>query len=135
MVVRYDFSPVSRPIQNGELVDSASRCGRKYRASFIRSIVDRPIRHADVHVQAEDQQRPRQLLQLLDDVVVADAGRDDLIFPVRERMRAGGRNGEPDALGCAGQLAADAEDLLAQLAARRRRSSCRPRRSTGASRA
>ena len=28
-VVRNDFSPVSRPIQNGELVDSASRCGRK----------------------------------------------------------------------------------------------------------
>ena len=29
IVVRYDFSPVSRPIQNGELVESASRCGRK----------------------------------------------------------------------------------------------------------
>ena len=26
---RYDFSPVLRPIQNGELADSASRCGRK----------------------------------------------------------------------------------------------------------
>ena len=39
MVVRYDFSPVSRPIQNGELVDSASRCGRKYRAAFMMSIV------------------------------------------------------------------------------------------------
>jgi hypothetical protein len=42
---------------------------------------DRTIRQADVHVQAEDQERPRQLLQLLDDVVVANAGRDDLIFP------------------------------------------------------
>ena len=29
IAVRYDFSPVSRPIQNGELVESASRCGRK----------------------------------------------------------------------------------------------------------
>src|SRR5678816_2128783 len=27
---RYDFSPVFMPIQNGELVDNASRCGRKY---------------------------------------------------------------------------------------------------------
>src|SRR5688500_13236275 len=26
---RYDFNPVFRPIQNGELADSASRCGRK----------------------------------------------------------------------------------------------------------
>src|SRR5215470_18516091 len=26
-VVRNDFSPVLRPIQNGELVESASRCG------------------------------------------------------------------------------------------------------------
>src|SRR5437879_12378908 len=28
-VVRKDFKPVLRPIQKGELVDSASRCGRK----------------------------------------------------------------------------------------------------------
>src|SRR6202040_2327238 len=28
-VVRNDLSPVLRPIQNGELVDSARRCGRK----------------------------------------------------------------------------------------------------------
>src|SRR5690242_2039939 len=28
-VVRKDFSPVFRPIQNGELVESASKCGRK----------------------------------------------------------------------------------------------------------
>src|SRR5579864_8575747 len=28
-VVRKDFSPVLRPIQNGELVESARRCGRK----------------------------------------------------------------------------------------------------------
>ena len=35
-VVRYDLSPVSRPIQNGELVDSASRCGRKYRTTIFR---------------------------------------------------------------------------------------------------
>ena len=28
-VVRNDFKPVLRPIQNGELVESASKCGRK----------------------------------------------------------------------------------------------------------
>ena len=71
---------------------------------------------ADVHVQAEDQQRARQLLQFLDDVVVADAGRDDLVFPARERMRAGGGDREADPLGRARELAAVAEDLLAQLA-------------------
>jgi hypothetical protein len=29
MMLRYDFNPVRRPIQNGELVDSASTCGSK----------------------------------------------------------------------------------------------------------
>src|SRR6202040_4272797 len=37
-VVRNDLSPVLRPIQNGELVDSARRCGRKYRTIFIMSM-------------------------------------------------------------------------------------------------
>ena len=80
--------------------------------------VDRglPVGHGDVDVQAEDQQRPRQLLQLLDDAVVADAGGEDLVLPVGERMRAGGRDREPDALGRGGELPADAEDLAAQLA-------------------
>ena len=32
---RYDFRPVFMPIQNGELVESASRCGRKYRIWFM----------------------------------------------------------------------------------------------------
>src|ERR1700730_13759068 len=36
-VVRKDFSPVLRPIQNGELVDSAKRCGRKERSIFMIS--------------------------------------------------------------------------------------------------
>ena len=53
----------------------------------------RPVGHADVHVQAEDQQRTRELLQLLDDAVVADARRQDLILPVRERMGACRRHG------------------------------------------
>ena len=115
-VVRNDFSPVSRPIQNGELVDSASRCGRKYRASFIRSIIVESIGYRDVHVQSEDQQRPRQLLQLLDDVLVALARRDDLIDPVREGVRAGGGDAQADALRGIGEIAAIADDFLGQLA-------------------
>src|SRR6201999_1126458 len=38
-VVRNDLRPVLRPIQKGELVESASRCGKKYRTMFIMSIV------------------------------------------------------------------------------------------------
>src|SRR5262244_157495 len=38
-VVRNDFNPVLRPIQKGELVESASKCGTKYRTMFIMSIV------------------------------------------------------------------------------------------------
>src|SRR4029077_19960294 len=36
---RYDFRPVRIPNQNGEFAESASRCGRKYRAWFIKWIV------------------------------------------------------------------------------------------------
>src|SRR5215471_18990189 len=35
---RYDLRPVFMPIQNGELQESASRCGRKYRSWFINWI-------------------------------------------------------------------------------------------------
>src|SRR3974390_3346063 len=38
-VVRNDFSPVLRPIQKGELVESASKCGTKYRTVFMISMV------------------------------------------------------------------------------------------------
>ena len=52
-----------------------------------------------MNVQPEDEQRARELLQLLDDAVVADAGREDLILPVREGVRAGGCDGEADPFG------------------------------------
>ena len=70
------------------------------------------IRHRDVDVQAEDQQRPRELLQLFDDVLVALAGGDDLIHPARKRMRAGGGDAQADALGAVGEIAPDAEISL-----------------------
>jgi hypothetical protein len=76
---------------------------------------DRPIRQADVDVEAENQERPRELLQFLDDVVVTNAGRDDLIFPARKRMSARSGHGKTDPLGRIRQLPAIAEDLLAKL--------------------
>ena len=76
----------------------AGAAGSSAPRSSARSSLDR-IGHRDVDVQAEDQQRARQLLQLLDDVLVALAGRDDLVHPVRERMRAGGGDAQADALG------------------------------------
>jgi hypothetical protein len=68
---------VSRPIQNGELVDSARRCGRKYRIDHRRL-----VGNGDVDVETEDEERSRKLLELFDDAVVADTGREDLVLPV-----------------------------------------------------
>ena len=79
------------------------------------SIIDDGSGTADVDVQAEDQQRSRELLQLLDDVLVALAGRDDLVHPARERMRAGGGDAQPDALGGVGEIAPVADDLAGEL--------------------
>src|SRR5262249_2637240 len=76
----------------------------------------RLVRHGDVDVQAEDEERPRELLQLFDDALVARAGGDDLVLPARERMRAGGGDAQTDALGARRQLAPDPADLLVQLA-------------------
>ena len=67
-------------------------------------------------VEPEDQERSRELLELLHDVVVAIARRDDLVLPAGEGMRAGGGNREPHALGRVRELAPVAEDLVAQLA-------------------
>ena len=38
MMLRYDFSPVLRPIQNGELCARHMTCGTKYRATFMASM-------------------------------------------------------------------------------------------------
>src|SRR5262245_22258098 len=38
MMLRYECSPVWRPIQNGDDADRHSTCGTKYRATFIASI-------------------------------------------------------------------------------------------------
>ena len=85
-------------------------------ARLVQQIDDRrAVRHRDVDVQSEDQQRPRELLHLLDDVLVALAGGDDLVDPARERVGAGGGNAEADALGAVAQVAADPADLVLEL--------------------
>ena len=65
-----------------------------------------------MHVEPEDQQRARQLLKLLDDVLVALTGRDDLIDPVGKRVRAGGGDTQAHALRGIGEIAAIADDFL-----------------------
>jgi len=53
-----------------------------------------------VNVHAEDQKRARELLEFLDDVFVAFAGRDDLIDPrLKNGMSAGGSDLEAGAFG------------------------------------
>ena len=73
------------------------------------------IRNGDVDVQAEDQERPGELLQLFDDVLVALAGGDDLILPPGKGVRAGGGDAEAYAFRAVDELAADAADLVVEL--------------------
>src|SRR5712692_2520325 len=74
------------------------------------------VGHGHVHVHAEDEQGARELLQFLDDVLVALAGGDDLIDPTGERMRAGGGDLQTGAFGSGDQLASRAVHFDAQLA-------------------
>src|SRR5713226_178660 len=73
------------------------------------------VGHGDVDVHAEDQERARELLQFLDDVLVAFAGGDDLIDPTGEGVRAGGGDLQAGALGGGDQFAARAVHFDAQL--------------------
>ena len=50
------------------------------------------IGNADVHVQAENQIRARELLHVLHDFLVTFAFGDELIAPVRKWMRPGRRD-------------------------------------------
>src|SRR5262249_52802391 len=70
----------------------------------------------DVNVHAENQERASKLLQLFDDVLIALAGRDDLIDPARKRMRARGSYLESGAFGGGDKLSAGAVHFDAQLA-------------------
>src|SRR5437764_13128401 len=46
-----------------------------------------PIRNADMHVQSEDEIGARELLHILDDLLISLALSNELIAPVRKRMR------------------------------------------------
>ena len=53
-LVRYDFQPVSRPPQKGELTDSAMMCGDEV-ARHVEDLDERlAVLDADVHMQPED---------------------------------------------------------------------------------
>ncbi len=74
------------------------------------------VRHGHVDVHAEDQQRPGQLLQLFNDVLIPLARRDHLVDPARKWMRAGSRNLQSRAFRRCHQFATRAVHLDAQLA-------------------
>ena len=72
------------------------------------------VGYGNVNVHAENQQGTRQLLQFLDDVLVALAGGDDLVDPVGKRVRAGGCDIQADAFGGANEFAAGAVHVDAE---------------------
>src|SRR6266487_5654369 len=77
------------------LADPERRVGRErvnVREKIARLIHDvnraLPIRNADMHVQSEDEICACELLHVLDDLLIAFALSNELIAPVRKRMRA-----------------------------------------------
>src|SRR5207249_803878 len=76
------------------LADPERRVGRErvnVREKIARLIHDvngaLPIRNADMHVQSEDEIGARELLHVLDDLLISLALSNELIAPVRKRMR------------------------------------------------
>ena len=128
---RYDFSPVLRPIQNGELADSARL--RQEVAHLVHQ-VNRglAILDADVDVQAEDQVRARHQLHVFDDLQVALVGIDVLGAPVGKRMRGAGT--QQQAVLLASFTMARRKLMMSARASLLRQTRCRLRPPTGASR-
>ena len=92
--MRVEASPVSSPRQYGEFALKRQQ-DRHVHAHPVRD-VDGLVRvvEPDVHVQAEDDLLARDEPQLLHEVAVARRGRDPLVLPARERVRAGGADHE-----------------------------------------
>ena len=65
-----------------------------------------PVRHGHVNVHAENQQRARQLLQLLYDILVTLAWRNYLIDPARKRVGSRGGHLQSHAFGGGHQFTA-----------------------------
>src|SRR3954452_3816881 len=70
---------------------------------------------ADVHVQPEDQLLPGHPAQLFHEVAVALGGRDALVLPARERVRAGRADAQPVSGRGVGDLTPQAAQLGARL--------------------
>ncbi len=69
-----------------------------------------------MHVHPEDEQRARQLAHLLDNMLIAFAGRDDLVDPAGKGVRARSCHLKSGAFGGGDEFAARAVHLNAQLA-------------------
>ena len=88
------FEPVT--FQSGVAADPKRRIDRErvdVRQKITRLIHDVngrfAIGNADVHVQSEDEIRAREQLHVFDDLLIALAFGDELVVPMRKRMRAG----------------------------------------------
>ena len=95
MMLRYDFSPVSRPIQNGELVDRREHVGDEVPGHVHGVDQEVAVLDADVDVGAEDEQLLGQVGEILPHAHVALERRDLLGEPGRERMGAGRGDHQP----------------------------------------
>ena len=73
------------------------------------------IGNADVDVQSENEIRARQQLHVFHDLPVALAFGDELIVPMRKRMRAGRGDLQSAASGEVGQLAAQFDHVRARI--------------------
>ena len=108
-------------------------CGKKI-TRLIHDVDRRfAIGNADMHMQSEDEIRPREQLHVFDDFLVALAFGDELIVPVRKRMRADRRDLQSARARQRRQFAPQIDHVLR---ARRRstgKSRCRARPPIGAS--
>ena len=100
---------------HGERVDVRQKIAR-----LVHDVDGRfAVRNSDVDVEAEDEIRPRELLHVPDDFFVALAFGDELIAPVRKRMRAGRSDPQPGFAGERSELAPELDDVFARMRDRR----------------
>src|SRR5205085_2978131 len=76
-------------------------------------------RYADVHMQAEDQIRPRQALHVFHDLLVALSFGDELVVPVGKGVRADGSDPQIRLAGERRELAAQFDNVLTRVRDRR----------------
>ena len=108
---RAEASPVSRPCQKGEFAASASSSGTCTRSPRSARTADSGVGHGDVHVQRERRLAPRELAHRVVDRLVARAGRDLDVAPLRERVRARSRRRAARAAQVGGQPRAQVGQL------------------------